>query len=66
MADNLNAFMENQEKTVVDATKKMRIGIVERDDFHFAEPQVNLGLGHGCGQAFQHTLPNFGVGMHLM
>ena len=28
MADNLNAFMENQEKTVVDASKKMRIAIV--------------------------------------
>ena len=28
MADILNAFMENQEKTVVDATRKLRVGII--------------------------------------
>ena len=28
MADILNAFMENQEKTVIDTTRKLRIGII--------------------------------------
>ena len=28
MADNLNAFMENQEVATVDANKKIRVGII--------------------------------------
>ena len=53
MADNLNAFMENQEKTVVDATKKMRIGIVgtggiAHSHMHAYLKQPDVEIVAGC------------------
>ena len=53
MADNLNAFMENQEHAVVDTTKKMRIAIVgtggiAHSHMHAYLKQPDVEIVAGC------------------